>query len=54
MMKIQSGVTTILMLMLLLCAEIPVHAADKKLTSLLAPMMSGISIFFIQMRCQQM
>ncbi|EGO6393021.1 DUF2931 family protein [Salmonella enterica] len=37
MMKIQSGVTTILMLMLLLCAEIPVHAADKKLTSLLAP-----------------
>ncbi|EAT0104435.1 hypothetical protein DPD11_23525 [Salmonella enterica subsp. salamae] len=37
MMKIQSGVTTILMLTLLLCAEIPVHAADKKLTSLLAP-----------------
>ncbi|EDP8646882.1 DUF2931 family protein [Salmonella bongori] len=37
MMKIQSGVTTILMLTLLLCAEMPVHAADKKLTSLLAP-----------------
>ncbi|EJR2952308.1 DUF2931 family protein [Salmonella enterica] len=37
MIKIQSGVTTILMLTLLLCAEIPVHAADKKLTSLLAP-----------------
>ncbi|EGH6512619.1 DUF2931 family protein, partial [Salmonella enterica subsp. enterica serovar Orion] len=37
MMKIQSGVTTILMLTLLLCAEIPVQAADKKLTSLLAP-----------------
>ncbi|HCM1916615.1 TPA: DUF2931 family protein [Salmonella enterica subsp. salamae serovar 28:r:e,n,z15] len=37
MMKIQSGVTTILMLTLLLRAEIPVHAADKKLTSLLAP-----------------
>ncbi|ECC9154372.1 hypothetical protein DSN25_22770 [Salmonella enterica subsp. salamae] len=37
MMKIQSGVTTILMLTLLLCAEIPVYAADKKLTSLLAP-----------------
>ncbi|EKA6689681.1 DUF2931 family protein [Salmonella enterica] len=37
MMKIQSAVTTILMLTLLLCAEIPVHGADKKLTSLLAP-----------------
>ncbi|MBA3225149.1 DUF2931 family protein [Salmonella bongori] len=37
MVKIQSGVTTILMLTLLLCAEMPVHAADKKLTSLLAP-----------------
>ncbi|HAV7855079.1 TPA: DUF2931 family protein [Salmonella enterica] len=37
MMKIQSGVTTILMLALLLCAEMPVHTADKKLTSLLAP-----------------
>ncbi|EDW1643521.1 DUF2931 family protein [Salmonella enterica subsp. enterica] len=37
MMKIQSGVTTILMLTLLLCAEMPIHAADKKLTSLLAP-----------------
>ncbi|EHG8448135.1 DUF2931 family protein, partial [Salmonella enterica subsp. enterica] len=37
MTKIQSAVTTILMLALLLCAEMPVHTADKKLTSLLAP-----------------